>query len=188
MLPLPRMNLASCVILLSLFAPMAVSGLVVAAEAVDPGRSQSFHEELVPPPPARSRRVREDISEPTISFSNLQMDLVYTVGDDVQSDEVRIDLFEDRECSVPLMNQETPYIAVDVFSDLTDDGDGLGNRQVCTIHNENISLWCRLFIIIFGVSIQFNSNIFGYAFCSDDRSIHYQPQRHPRFPHHQLHF
>ena len=68
------------------------------------------------------------------------MDLVYTVGDDVQSDEVRIDLFEDRECSVPLMNQETPYIAVDVFSDLTDDGDGLGNRQVCTIHNENIAV------------------------------------------------
>jgi hypothetical protein len=65
-------------------------------------------------------------------FSNLQMDLVHTVGSQVQSNEVRIDLFEDRECSVPLMNREI-YIAVDVFRDLSDDGDGSGTSQVCTL-------------------------------------------------------
>ena len=137
---LPRMTLSFLVCLSCMLASMLDSGVVLAAAAVDLGRSHSFQKELPPQrEPPCSRRMSEHISEPTIRFSNLQMDLVHTVGGQVQSNEVRIDLFEDRDCSVPLMNRDT-YIAVDVFRDLSDDdGDGSGTSQVCTSKNENVA-------------------------------------------------
>jgi hypothetical protein len=136
---LPRMTLSFLVCLSCMLASMLDSGVVLAAAAVDLGRSHSFQKELPPQrEPPCSRRMSEHISEPTIRFSNLQLDLVHTVGGQVQSNEVRIDLFEDRECSVPLMNRDT-YIAVDVFRDLSDDGDGSGTSQVCTSKHENVA-------------------------------------------------
>lgn len=71
-----------------------------------------------------------DISPPEFAYSGMQLDLVHTVRDQVQTSYVEIELFRDEACSIPLENNN--YIAIDIINDLTDFGDGSGTRQVCT--------------------------------------------------------
>jgi hypothetical protein len=94
----------------------------VATVATDPGRSQSIRE-------LQSSSSLWDISEPVISYSNLQLDLVHTVGGQVRSENVRIDLFQDIECSMPFDAEN--FIAVDIVDDLSVVGDESGTHQVC---------------------------------------------------------
>lgn len=69
-----------------------------------------------------------DISTPTISYSGLSLDLDHTVRDLIQTSYVRIDIFQDEQCTVPFQNDD--YITVDVINDLTAFGDGSGTRQI----------------------------------------------------------
>jgi hypothetical protein len=73
-----------------------------------------------------------DISTPAMSYSGLELDMVYTVRNQVRTSDVRIHLFRDQQCTLPItdVGNYTKYLAVDVTNDLTAFGDGSGTRQV----------------------------------------------------------
>lgn len=75
-----------------------------------------------------------DISEPVLGTSGMQLDLTHTVRDQVRTSYVRIDLFRDEACSIPIDAGSNNYLAVDVVNDLTAFGDGSGTRQVCFVY------------------------------------------------------
>jgi len=87
-----------------------------------------------------------DISEPVISYTGMQLDLVHTVRDHIRSSQVRIGLYEDDKCSISFENEN--YIAIDVVNDLSSFGDGSGTRQVRYVYPVGLKshLLCLLLI------------------------------------------
>ena len=87
-----------------------------------------------------------DISTPSITYSGLNLELDYTVRDLIQTSYVRIDIFQDSQCTVPFQNDN--YITVDVINDLTAFGDGSGTRQVSCSHGQEMIFHRMLAILL----------------------------------------
>lgn len=123
-----------CVVVLGALGNVAASQTLRSSSAVRPlDESQlqgaaSVHGEGSTHRDLQSDSRLWDISTPVISFSGLKLDLDYTVRDLIQTSYVRVDLFQDEECTVPLQNDD--YISVDLINDLTAFGDGSGTRQI----------------------------------------------------------
>lgn len=78
-----------------------------------------------------------DISPPAISYEGMQLDMEHTVRDQVRTDNVRINLFRNEDCTMEIDDASNNYISVDVVNDLTAFGDGAGTRQVREYHLNN---------------------------------------------------
>lgn len=83
---------------------------------------------------AQSNNRLWDIGEPEISFNGFQLDLEYTLRDQVREDNIRIRLYRDDDCEnfeIDRREEENRYISVDIVPDLNE-GNGNGVRKVCT--------------------------------------------------------
>jgi len=71
-----------------------------------------------------------DISPPSQSYSGLQLNLDYTVRDQVRESYVTVELFRDAACQLKISDADNTYIAIDVVNDMTSFGNGSGTRKV----------------------------------------------------------
>lgn len=74
-----------------------------------------------------------DISTPAISYSGMQLDMEYTVRDQVRTSDVRVDFFRNEDCTGLVDDSEySSYLTLDIINDLTAYGDGSSTRKVRT--------------------------------------------------------
>ena len=106
-----------------------MSSVMAPAAMIDPGSKVLIEDQR-----QRSSRGLQsnsrlwDISEPAISYTGMQLDLEHTVRDQIRTNNVRIELFRNDDCSFSI--DDNDYLSVDIVNDLTAFGDGSGTRKV----------------------------------------------------------
>lgn len=71
-----------------------------------------------------------DIGSPVIGYRGMQLALDYTVKDLIQEQDVKVELFENADCTRPITRDENDFIVIDILPDLTALGDGSEARTV----------------------------------------------------------
>jgi hypothetical protein len=71
-----------------------------------------------------------DIGSPVIGYRGMQLALDYTVKDLIQQQDVKVELFENADCTKLITNDVNNFIVTDILSDLTALGDGSAARTV----------------------------------------------------------
>jgi hypothetical protein len=71
-----------------------------------------------------------DIGAPVIGYRGMQLALDYTVKDLIQEEDVKVELFENADCTRQITDDVNNFIVTDLLADLTAPGDGSEARTV----------------------------------------------------------